>query len=88
MAGSRDRTDRVPLPVAEARCEPAHPGQARFICARWHAAVLQGSPMGDYSNRVHGCTPICDGFLSVQSAQAQAKPAMERKVKPAVKGIV
>ena len=44
--------------------------------------------MGDYSNRVHGCTPICDGFLSVQSAQAQAKPAMERKVKPAVKGIV
>ena len=79
------RSDRIPLPAAEARCEPATTCTMRASCARALAAYMQGSPNRDYSlDGGVGGTLLCRGFVNVATLRAQPTPAPARKVHPAL----
>lgn len=57
-----ERSDRILLPVTEARCEPSEPCLMRGRCARYGAVILRGAPLGDYSVEESGGTALCRGY--------------------------
>jgi hypothetical protein len=68
MTYEHDRSASIPLPAAEARCEPTGPCIVRGKCARFMAS-LKGEPR-DYSGSDGGGTYTCDGFLLLQHVLA------------------
>lgn len=76
-----DRSDRVPLPAGEARCEPQQDCTMRSRCARYSASLPQGTPLGDYSVDFMGGTALCPGFVDLKSLTKEPKPT-KREVKP------
>lgn len=74
------RSDRIPLPQAEPRCEP----QACTIkhrCARWLAEVPRLGSVMDYSRQdlVTGGTALCDGYKDLAALRVAKKPAPAAK---------
>ena len=63
------------------RCEPSGACIVRGKCARYQAAILRGSPLGDYSLETCGGTILCSGYLDSGSVRSAAAPA-RRVFKP------
>lgn len=68
------RSDRVPLPASEERCEPAGTCIAKGSCARYKAAILRGSPLTDHSASPGGGTVLCIGYVNTSTLHVQANP--------------
>ena len=81
-----DRSDRIPLPRDVSRCEPAKRGPGASRCARATAAILQGSPVGDFSDNPEGCTVVCPWFEGVEKFRKQAE-AVARPVRQPLRGM-
>lgn len=78
------RSDRIPLPADEPRCEPPQCA-VRTRCARAMAAIPQrGGIVGDYQLQAGYGTALCTGFLLVDHVRrdAMAKPAPRPAAKP------
>lgn len=78
------RSDRIPLPAEEPRCEPPQCA-VRARCARAMAAIPQrGAIVGDYQSEPGAGTALCTGFLLVDLVRraAMAKPAARPAAKP------
>lgn len=74
------RSDRVPLPADEPRCEPSQGCAASTRCARALAAIPRGTALTDYTAMKGGGTVLCDGFVEVtglRKAAAAAAPAVK-----------
>lgn len=81
-----ERSDRINLARDVSRCEPNKRGPAASKCARATAAILQGSPVGDFSDNTEGCTVLCPWFTDVASTRVQSGPAV-RPVKAPLRGM-
>lgn len=82
------RSDTVPLPADQARCEPSAREPAAARCARALAAVpAVGAVMADYSIEPNGCCVLCNGYVDIQTLRKTVAPAPARPVRPAVRGI-
>ena len=68
------RSDRIRLPANEPRCDPTETCVCRSSCARYLAAIPQGTPLGDFSHEACGGTVQCPGFVSQASLFAQHNP--------------
>ncbi len=83
-----DRSDRVPLPASEPRCEPSTGCVIRGRCARYQAALpAQGAIMSDYSITQYGGSALCPGYLSVHTLMRQTPEPRHVPVHPAPRGI-
>lgn len=74
------RSDRVPLPATEPRCEPSQGCAAKTKCARALAAIPRGAPLRDYTaEHASAGTVLCDGFVEVTGLRkaAAAAPAVK-----------
>ena len=77
------RTDRVAIPITEARCEPSKPCPVRGKCARYLASIPVGAPLADYCQSVYmGGTVLCVMFLEIKLVPA-GSAAKARKAHPA-----
>ena len=77
-----DRSDRIPLPGIEARCEPGRPCVTRGTCARYQPAFLRGSPLADYSVSLDGGTVLCGGYIRTGSLIKQPLPGRKPHASP------
>ena len=73
------RSDRIPLPADEPRCEPPQCA-VRTRCARAMAAIPQrGGIVGDYQSEPGAGTALCTGFLLVDLVRAATRwPSLRR----------
>lgn len=70
------RSDRIPLPAAEPRCEPSRGCTARTKCARALAVIPQGGTLGDWSA---ARAPAAAGLVStLPLGQATARVSPRR----------
>lgn len=82
-----NRTDTVPLPPSEPRCEPSKPCVVRHRCARAIAALpKQFAKLEDFSLGVSGGTVLCAGYLDAAVIRKAAMPAAPRRVHPPMGG--
>lgn len=71
------RSDRIPLPADEPRCEPSQTCHVRSRCARATAAIpARGAKLEDYSLGTGGGTAVCLGYVDASSLRkaVQAPP--------------
>jgi hypothetical protein len=76
-----DRTDTIPLPAHEARCEPAA-CTMRARCARRLAAVPPHATMKSAESWVAGGTALCVGFVDAAGLRKQVMAPPVRRVHP------
>lgn len=82
---THERTDRIRLPISEARCEPEKTCSMLSRCARYLAAISRGAPLADYSIQDAGGTALCAGFADAgQFRNAPSAPA--QRVHPSIGG--
>lgn len=75
MNQPRVRSTSLPLPPAEARCEPSD-CVVRGRCARYLAAAPESATPIDFATEPGGGTLLCPGFVS--AAALWAKPRERR----------
>lgn len=80
------RSDRVPLPATEPRCEPSQGCAAKTKCARALAAIPRGTALTDYTAMKGRGTALCDGFVEVSGLRRAAAAAPAVKPWPATEG--
>lgn len=78
-----NRTDLIPLPPEEPRCEPSKPCVVRHRCARGIAALPpKFAKLEDFSIGVSGGTVLCAGYLEAALLRKAAAPARPKRVHP------
>jgi len=87
---THDRSERVPLPASESRCEPQRPCVVRARCARYQAALLQGGRLEDFTTGDNlrdqiGGTAQCPGYVDTASLRKAHAPAPSPK--PPMRGL-
>lgn len=77
------RSDRVPLPAHEPRCEPRQPGRAASRCARHLASVPHGSVMQDFTaSTCKPCTALCIGYIDLAVVRLHGLESRKPNAKP------